>query len=87
MIWSEFYTDAWFVFDGAHVPPRIQKSMFLLYKVLAKNLIVIFSNKSRWGRISGVKKKKVAHHAEVDTSFHSLKWLGKFLSPSVGRQG
>ena len=54
MIWSEFYTDAWFVFDGVHVPPRIQKSMFLLYKVLAKNLIVIFSNKSRWGRISGV---------------------------------
>ena len=43
MIWSEFYTDAWFVFDGVHVPPRIQKSMFLLYKVLAKNLIVIFS--------------------------------------------
>ena len=32
MILSEFYTDAWFVFDGVHVPPRIQKSMFLLYR-------------------------------------------------------
>ena len=69
MIWSEFYTDAWFVFDGVHVPPRIQKSMFLLYKVLAKNLIVIFSNKSRWGRISGVTLAK---------------WIPSFLEEFLG---